>query len=424
MIARITQVAVAVTILALLPLTTQAQMGPPPATGIVGGGGECGTADCADCGDPSCTDQWISTRRFGLQHNANCACPRCRPRHAWASFDALMWWGKGRATPALVTSGADGVLPDAPILSGDGSVGNGLAAGARADFGFWFDECETLGMGAKVWGLAGDSDGFSAASPDGSTVLARPFYNVVLDQEDALLISSPGLLAGSVNTNTSSDVLAAEAYLRSGILAGRGYNVDLVGGYHFLRFDNDLSVFSSSTVIDPGGAAPIGTLINVLDEFDARNEFHGGTLGLVAEARHGCWTLSGLAKFSVGNMRQTVGIDGYQSITTPDNLATVSPGGLLAQPTNMGEYARDVTAWIPEFGVTAGYDVRDWLRLTMGYNVLWISNVAFAGDQIDRNVNPTQFGGNPLIGPARPAFAFQENEYWLHGLTLGATLMY
>ena len=51
--------------------------------------------------------------RFGLQHHPNCSCPRCHPRHAWASFDALMWWGKGRSTPPLVTSGANGVLPDA-----------------------------------------------------------------------------------------------------------------------------------------------------------------------------------------------------------------------------------------------------------------------------------------------------------------------
>jgi hypothetical protein len=131
-----------------------------------------------------------------------------------------------------------------------------------------------------------------------------------------------------------------------------------------------------------------------------------------------------LAKVSVGNMRQTVDINGYQSIAAPGDTPSVTPGGLLAQPTNMGEYARDVTAWIPEFGVTAGYDVRNWLRLTIGYNCLWISDVAFAGDQIDRGVNPTQFGGNPLIGPSRPAFTFQENEYWLHGLTLGATLMY
>ncbi len=115
MIARITIVAVAVTLLGLVHGTAQAQVGPsdaPVPTGIVAGdGGGCADAGCLACSDPSCADEWLSTRRFGLHHHPNCACPRCRPRHAWASFDALMWWGKGRSTVPLVTSGTNGVLP-------------------------------------------------------------------------------------------------------------------------------------------------------------------------------------------------------------------------------------------------------------------------------------------------------------------------
>ena len=428
MIARITIVTVAVALLGLVQNTVRAQGSPQYATApasFVGGDQECADAACTGCADAGGTDGWFSAGRFGSPHHPNCSCPRCHPRHAWASFDALMWWGKGRSTPPLVTSGANGVLPDASTMFGGGTVGGGMAPGARADFGFWFDDCETLGLGAKVWGLHGDSEGYYASSTDGTTVLARPFYNAVLEQEDAFLVSSPGLIVGSINADTSSSVLAAEAYLRSGILAGPGYNLDLVGGYHFLRLDDDLSVFSNSMSIDPAGAVAIGTIIDVLDEFGAENEFHGGTVGMVGEIRRGCWTLSGLAKFSVGNMHQSLQVNGYQSITAPASPTATWPGGILAQPTNMGGYERDVTAWIPEFGVTAGYDVRNWLRLTIGYNILWISNVALAGDQVDRVVNTTQFNGNPLIGPARPAFGgFQDTEYWLHGLSLGAVIMY
>jgi hypothetical protein len=428
MIARITIVAVAIALLGLVRDTAQAQGSPQYATaaaGLVGGDQGCADPACTSCADTGAPDEWVSTKRFGFQHHPNCSCPRCHPRHAWASFDALMWWGKGRSMPPLVTSGADGVLPSAPILFGGGTVGSEMAAGARADFGFWFDDCETLGMGVKVWGLEGDSDGFYRASElDGNPVLARPFWNInegVDGAEDALRAASPGLLEGSINVDTSSSVLAAEAYLRSGVLAGRGYNVDLIGGYHFLQLDDELSVLSNSRVIEVG-IVPIGTILDVFDNFDARNEFHGGTVGIVSEVRRGSWTLSSLAKFSVGNMHQSVRIAGYQSVTAPTELPVVTPGGVFAQPTNMGTYDRNVTAWIPEFGVTAGYDVRSWLRLTAGYNILWISNVALAGDQIDRGVNPQQ---DPLIGPARPAFGgFQETEYWLQGLSLGAVLMY
>jgi hypothetical protein len=424
MISRITLFAVA--FLGLVPGTALSQVTPTDvglAAEETPAAGDCIGLVCDGCTDCGC-DEWVTGNRFGLRHNRACDCPLCRPRHAWASAEALMWWGKGRSTVPLATSGTNGILPNAPILFGDGSVGNRLAAGARADFGFWVDDCENLGVGLKVWGLNGDSSEFHGQSLTGSPVLARPFYNVVQDQEDAFLVASPGLLVGTLAADTNSSMLATEAYLRSSMFAGRGYNIDFIGGYHFLRFDNDLSVFSNSMSIDPAGVVPVGTIIDVLDEFNAENEFHGGMFGLASEARYGKWSLGSVFKCSVGNMRQTVGIDGYQSVTTPNNASTITPGGILAQPTNMGTYERDVTAWIPELTLNVGYDVRNWLRFTVGYNALWISNAAFAGDQIDYNVNPTQFGGNPLIGPASPSFTFQENDYWLHGLTIGGTLLF
>ena len=107
------------------------------------------------------------------------------------------------------------MLPGAAVLFGNGSVGNQMAGGARTDFGFWVDECESLGMGAKVWGVDGDRTSFSVESPDGNPYLARPFYNILLDAEDALIVASPGLLAANMNVSTSSSMLGAEAYLEN-----------------------------------------------------------------------------------------------------------------------------------------------------------------------------------------------------------------
>ncbi len=52
-------------------------------------------------------------------------------------------------------------------------------------------------------------------------------------------------------------------------------------------------------------------------------------------------------------MRETIRIAGSQTTTTPNNASTVDNGGMLALPTNIGTYSRDVTAWIPEIGVSA-----------------------------------------------------------------------
>jgi hypothetical protein len=325
--------------------------------------------------------------------------------------------------PPLASGGPNGVLPGAGILFGAGDVGSRLAPGARADFGFWFDECETLGLGAKVWGLHGDRTSFSADSTT-QPVIGRPFYNVLSGLEDAVLVSSPGLVSGVLNVTTSSSVWGSEAYLRSAILAGRGYNIDLLGGYHFVRLDDDVNIHSVATVQNVAFGAPVGTVIDVLDTFDARNEFHGGEIGAVGEFRRGRMTYTTLGKFSVGNMRQTVNISGRQITTVPAGVPTTTAGGVLALPTNIGTYARDETVWIPEFNFSGAYEVTNWFRLTMGYSFIWFSDLAFSGDQIDRGVNPSQFSGGVLIGPPAPSFTFHSTDHWLHGLSLGATITF
>ncbi len=392
---------------------------------------KAGCADPVDCDDRACDTCTPSGHRL---YDPNCNCPYCRPRTGWGTFEGLLWWGKGRSLPPLLTTGPAipqsdaGVLgrPGTQILFGNGGVGTRAAGGARADFGMWLDNAENLGVGAKVWGIDGDMRGTFASSPTGDPVLARPFYNVVLDQQDAFLAAYPGLITGNMTIETDSSVISAEAYLRTSMFHGRGYNLDLIGGYHFIRFDDRLLIVGNSVSVDPGGSNPVGTTIDITDSFDAHNEFHGGNLGIVGEIRHGRWTLNGLAKLSVGNMRETVTINGVTTVTTPNpgGTTTTNPGGLLALPTNMGSYSRSTLALIPEVNMTLSYELRRWLHLSVGYNAVYWSDVMMSGDQIDMNVNPTQMNGGILLGPPSPVFPMRHTEYWMHGISLGATFLF
>lgn len=393
-------------------------------------------AGCIGCDQNTAAGQdgaGLSSARASLFPNIGRMGMGCRPHRAWGTFEALLWWGKGRTVPPLVTTSPQGTVQDdagvldrtgTEILFGNGTVGNQIAAGARADFGFWIDSCENLGVGAKVWGIAGDRAEYSATSPAADPILARPFYNVVLDRQDSLLVAFPGLVTGDLNVTSDSSAIGVEAYLRSSMLAGRGYNLDLIGGYHFVQLSDELTITNRSVSTNPKGFVPIGTTFDVADNFITVNDFHGGEVGFAGEARHGKWTLSGLTKLSVGNMRQRVRIDGSSAITTPNSMPTVTAGGLLALPTNMGRYSRDKVALIPEVNVTLAYRVRDWLNLSIGYNAIYWTDVVLAGDQIDMNVNPTQLNGGIQIGPDAPTFAYRNTDYWMHGLTLGATLTY
>ena len=51
----------------------------------------------------------------------------------------------------------------------------------------------------------------------------------------------------------------------------------------------------------------------------------------------------------------------------------------------------------------------------LGYNIIWISNIATSEEQVDLNVNLAQ----PNVGPNRPAFVFHDQNYWLQGINWG-----
>ena len=110
------------------------------------------------------------------------------------------------------------------------------------------------------------------------------------------------------------------------------------------------------------------------------------------------------------------------------SMPTVAMGGLLTQPTNIGRFSRDRFAVAPEAGVKLGFQVTDWMKFTVGYTFLYLSDVARPGNQIDRTVNtsqlPTQLGGGMLVGAPRPGFVFKGTDFWAQGLTLGLELRY
>ena len=116
--------------------------------------------------------------------------------------------------------------------------------------------------------------------------------------------------------------------------------VDLVGGYEFFRLDDWLQVNSSSTITDPiNPFVGLNTALN--DRFSTRNQFHGGLIGLRGRMAHGQWSLNVLGQVGLGNMDQQAVITG-STTTTINGNSTTTNGGLLARPSNIGTYQRDV----------------------------------------------------------------------------------
>jgi len=350
----------------------------------------------------------------------------------WVTFEYMHAWARGRGLPPLVTTsppGFNGLLPTAGVLFGDEYVGSALQASGRVSFGGWLDEERSVGLGGRFFGLEGDSTRYAAASDGaGNPLLARPFYNTDpgVNAADSLVVSAVALRTGSVLAAADNEVLSADVYIRNAVLRATDRRVDLLVGYHLTRVDDSLSIYNRMTQI--GGVIPAGTVFEFEDLFDVHNEFHGAELGLQSEFDRGPFTLSMLGKLSMGNMRQTLTISGRSSRTPPGGPTTNFTGGLLALGDNLGTYSQNQFSIIPEAEFKVICRITERLEASIGYSLVYWSDVALAGQQIDMSsgqptVNFRQALGGTLVGPSNPVFTgFRDTDFWVQGLSIGFTL--
>ncbi|MCU0871430.1 MAG: BBP7 family outer membrane beta-barrel protein [Pirellulaceae bacterium] len=361
----------------------------------------------------------------------------------WVSFEYMSTWLEGRYLPPLVSTsppGTEGVVPGATVLFGGEDVSGNRQAAGKLSVGGWFDESERLGAGGKFFEVQTETIGFSAASnANGSPLLARPFYETwpsasggvgpasFLVAGQTTVGTLPFTLTGDIQAVAQTDVMGAEGYLRYLLYCAPGRRVDLIGGYQFSRVDDRLQI-NNSTDYQP---QIFGAHFEAEDLFDTQNKFHGGELGLLGEFGRGPVTLSVLAKLGMGNMNQVVTIDGRSALTDAGGFTSHYTSGILALPTNIGTYKQDKFALIPEAEIKLNFKLTRNLEATVGYDFIYWSTLALAGEQIDTSmgnlptVNSSQWFGGALdpAGGAYPAFSgIKDSSLWLQGLSVGLTL--
>ncbi|MCY2993850.1 MAG: BBP7 family outer membrane beta-barrel protein [Planctomycetota bacterium] len=351
----------------------------------------------------------------------------------WVTLEYMHTWRKARPLPALVTTSppsVDGVLPDAAILFG-GDVGGHLRAAGELSLGAWLDDSHVWGIGGAFFIAELDSTVFGIASnANGFPVLARPFFNTnpSVNRQDTLVVTSPGVRSGSIQAREFNDLSTAEAYARYLLYACGGRRLDLIAGYEFARIDNGLSINNSMTQIS--GGYPPGTQFTFQDVFEVHNHFDGAALGLLAEADAGPFTFSLLGKLGLGNMHETLSINGSSSITIPGQAnSPPAAGGLLTQPSNIGNYTSDQFCLAPSAEIKAIYHLTHRLDFSLGYSFTYWNHLAMAADQIDVSAagtpttNASQLLGGTPTAPANPAFnGIRDTTFWVQGMTFGLTL--
>jgi len=387
--------------------------------------------------------------RYGSTHEAN-----AYPYVTWARAEVLLWWVKdGPAPPPLVTTGPPDVItggvlgqPGTGVLFGNAPLDFGDSGGGRWTLGWWCDVEQHYGIEATGFVLERRAEIFNASSDGtGTPVIARPFIDAQLGTERSVFAAFPGLFSGGVSVAATDQLYGFEVNFLDCALHGGTplpeqrfpygeWRVEWQAGFRFLELHEGLNVGQVSNLLAQGQASYLNQVIvapNVLsasDTFDTRNQFYGAQLGGHAEWVHGCLFVDVLGKLALGVTHEVVAVSGLTTLTplggpVAPNTPLVSPGGFLATSTNTGASGRTSFGFVPELGLTVGYQCGQFCRFFAGYTFLYWDHVVRPGDQIDRTVNLTQVpisdSLGPLTGPVRPVRLFNESDFWVQGISLG-----
>ncbi len=374
------------------------------------------------------------------------------PERIWARAEYLLWMTKGMFVPPLVTTsplgtpqtqagvlGADGTQ----ILFGDEDLFTDATSGVRLKVGGWLGQRRWLGLEGDFTALE-NRGWLYQAGLNQYDIVARPFYNSdpAHPGSDSELVAYPNLIAGSVSVVAASQFRSAGLHLLGNIVCNsgctgtseydtgscnNGFRLDLLGGYRYIRLAEGLLITENRVA-----AVTPRVAFDAYDEFSTTNEFQGGEIGLVSTFRRSSWWAEGILKVAVGRTWESLAIAGQNTLILPpqspvivgNSQVTQGPGGLLAQPTNIGTYSLKETAWAPEIGLTLGYKLSPKMSATVGYTALFLSSVLRPGESIDLSVNGTYIPdpADPTLTPSgrpRPVAVISPTGYWAQGLNFG-----
>jgi hypothetical protein len=333
-------------------------------------------------------------------------------------------------TPAVAQTALNtGELPagGATTLFGEKGIDYDAFSGFRGQIGFWFNNSSTFGVDASVLWLEEQTTGFNIRSA-GLPVIGRGFFDVAAEREAFLFYSTPdGVERGFINVAAATRMYGGDANLRfkgSSVFADR---TDFVMGLRYLNLRDSLSIDSGADIYTPAGV--LNQTIRSFESFRTRNQFYGSQAGVESHFHYGNFTLDLSGKVATGWVHQEVEIAGGSQSTIVGQPTQTLPNRsiLYVQPTNAGNYKRDEFAILPELLIKLGYQVTPHIRATVGYDLLYVSNVIRPGNALDAGVNPSNTDFIAVQQPntaRRPAFSFDGTDFWAQGLTAGLVFTY
>jgi hypothetical protein len=362
-----------------------------------------------------------------------------QPARYWTDIEYLLWWAKpGTTNYPIATTGAagtGGVLTQnsTEVLYNTNNIAYNALSGFRGFIGAFVDEDRRMGFEMGALFFAQSSAGFFEASNlNGTPLLARPYINTATGQQDSVIVANPGSSDGSILSRTTINFWGLEAngvfnYYRSFPGDIWGMDLNALVGFRFLDFTETMNITSVSNATNQGGNVNLSNnqtfvgnfTTTIVDQWRTISQFYGANLGLTGNFRYDRWTVNTSFKLGLGDMHEIFEVTGntIQS-TAVGNL--INTGGILTNANNIGKYSHDSFAAVPEFTLKIGYRVTRYMTASIGYDLLYISQVARPGNMVNGQADPRLIPAAPQYGFATnsgPQYLQPQTDFWLMGLT-------
>ncbi|MEP7330245.1 MAG: BBP7 family outer membrane beta-barrel protein [Betaproteobacteria bacterium] len=337
--------------------------------------------------------------------------------------EALFARLKSSPTPVPIITDSYVNAPGVNVLLGGGTVDTNPNAGFRITGTYRVDSRIGVELSGFYIPTRTTSGSVSSTGQPGSIDLYLPFYDVSINRENVTEISYWPEYRGSAQATLSNNLRGGEVNMTWALPPQNAWRVDMLGGIRLLQLRESYTITTSSPYNPPN---PVD-IWNTTDSFDARNRFVGLQVGARAAYDRGPWVGTVSGKLALGTMQQRVSVNGFLETNDYNNYGATQtfPGAYFALPTNSGDHSRNTFAVVPEIALNLGYRLTSQATVFVSYSLLYASNVARPGEQISRNINPTQsvsYGNDPpttLVGPAQPSFNFNTTDFWAQTLAIG-----
>ena len=372
------------------------------------------------------------------------------PQRFYGGADYLLWWVKGAPLSVpLVTTGPTsshwGIIdtnqvtilygaPFSPAVGGNDTQNFSALSGARLWLGYWLDDAQRLAVEAGGFGLQkAEADYNVSSNSAGSPGLSVPEYNAFLYLpegqcgfspvcgtgvgEDRSPVAIPNELVGSIAITNTLQLWGLHANGVVNVIRTPTWEVNALGGFRYLNLSENFNLYSTITGISGSNFAGQAGFTD--DDFATRNQFYGAVLGLRARGVHGPFSLESTLTAALGVNHETISINGiYQAYGF---FTTSGPYGIFATPANSGTTSSNKFAVVPEAQIKLGYDITPAVRVTVGYDFLYWSNVVRPTDQIDRNLVKGQFYQEDPYSTslAYPQRLDKTTDFYVQGVSVG-----